>query len=130
MRYLVTKKGEIIDLKREVKGETLAHFNENEIEGGNLSGWYWLPSNEHSYYECECFDKDIVKKTYTIEELLDCYVAESKVDDDFDVLSKEEFANLKGLYGNYNCYGAIFVKGKGLIYVTKPIERGKGLELK
>lgn len=66
----------------------------------------------HYYPDCKVAD--------TIKELLDCYVLESKIDDDFDVLSKSEMERyFRFMPKDYNCYGAILVKGKGLIYVAK-----------
>ena len=75
---------------------------------------------------------EVMKVADAIEELCDCFVSECEIlgkvmQDylyDFDLFKKRWFEG----YNSANFYGAIKVKGKGLIYVAKMNDKGE-LEL-
>lgn len=125
-KYIRTKDGRIIDLDRVVYGNKVIHLNENEIEGGNWSGWYWK-TDEYGY-EIECRDADIIKEADTIEELCDEFVMNNEVviGSPRDGMNRLQLADYYAKKGK-NVYGAIWTD-KGLIYVAKMNEKGE-LEL-
>lgn len=131
MKYIRTKDGRIIDLDRVVYGDKVIHLNENEIEGGNWSGWYWK-IDEYGY-EIECRDADIIKQADTIEELCDEFVLiEDTREPSKPTLMTVHRNGLKDYYLKHRVEikyikGAIWTD-KGLIYVAKMNDKGE-LEL-
>lgn len=125
MKYIRTKDGRIIYLNRTVHGNKLIHLDENVIEGGNWSGWYWK-TDEYGY-EIECRDVDIIKTANTIEELCDEAVF---FDDKNKPHYKSQEGNIwylgAGLYTETLRFG--IWTDKGLIYVAKMNQEGE-LEL-
>ena len=123
MKYVRTKTL-IIDLSRcsKIKEKEDRINLYYELKGGNYAYWTGIDK------------KDILKQSDTIESLCDRFIVESREDgNDF----YEEFNSLwemlrSDFYQKYReyyyFYGAIWVKGKGLIYVA--FVDGKGeLEL-
>ena len=116
MRYIRTKDGRIIDTAKIVTGSKYMDF----------------ATNDESFRVI--FKTEPLSKSENLEELCDEFVIEYRdgskiisIHDNTKEFLKEHKYELKSGYIK-NVYGAIWVDGKGLIYVAKMNENGK-LEL-
>lgn len=69
-----------------------------------------------------------VKQADTIEELCDAAVVEWENDETpgcYEYIDKDVLLALLKIIDGINIYGAIYIKGKGLIYVAKMNEKGE-----
>ena len=114
MRYIRTKDGRIIDLKR----------YKNETSPISKARGFITLIDKLKICDLEIFEKDIIKQADTIEELCDEFVAMHKSWKATYVIQKILF---KQTNESFNVYGAIWTT-KGLIYVAKMNEEGE-LEL-
>lgn len=137
----IRTKDEIYDLKsKEVSSwEYIDNDTARDIYGvdGAFYTIYYFDENKGRYLECDnkgghscdfIEEKDIVKQADTKEELCDEFVIHRKEHNYNFVWNEDRNIGLNYfcfLPEKYDVYGAVWVDGKGLIYVAKMNDEGK-----